>query len=264
MWILKIFLKIFITLLPLRLNWWKRFGIFKTGKMLDMNYVLSVASNHFEFKKYSKNFKHIMEIGPGDSLYSALIAFKNGANVCYFLDHYPHAEAGCTQIANLLKENLIDTSKCSIHYWTDGLDAFTKLEDSEVDFIWSHTVLQHIPKEELPIYLKEMFRVLSPGGVMSHKIDFKDCISGGLNNLRFSTAVWESSVFRRSGFYTNRIRYNQMIELFLASGFDLIDEKITYFDKLPILKKALSKDFVNLREVDLMVSGCHIVARKRI
>lgn len=263
MWMLKIFLKISISILPFGLDWWKRFGIFKTGNMLDMNYALSVATKHIVNKKYSKNFKYVMEIGPGDSLYSALIAFKSGANVCYFLDHYPHAKAGYTQVTSLLKENLIDTSKCSIYYWTDGLNAFTKLHDSEIDFIWSHTVLQHIPKEELAIYISEMFRVLSPGGVMSHKIDYKDCISGGLNNLRFSNSVWESSIFRSSGFYTNRTRHNQMIKLFLSFGFEIIENNITYFDKLPISKKALSKDFSNLTESDLMVSGCHIVARKR-
>ena len=65
----------------------------------------------------------------------------------------------------------------------------------------------------------ELFRILKPNGVCSHRVDLRDCLDGGLNNLRFSEARWEDALFRKSGFYTNRIRFREMVEIFEQAGF---------------------------------------------
>ena len=50
--------------------------------------------------------------------------------------------------------------------------------------------------------------------MISHQIDLRDHLGGGLNNLRFSDSLWESNFFVKSGFYTNRISFDKMISIF--------------------------------------------------
>lgn len=90
-----------------------------------------------------------------------------------------------------------------------------------IDFIWSQAVLEHIRKSEFLDTMLELHRILRPNGVCSHVVDLKDHLGGALNNLRFSEKLWESNFMASSGFYTNRIRYSEMLDIFHQAGFSV-------------------------------------------
>ena len=72
-------------------------------------------------------------------------------------------------------------------YLTSGLESLKEIDDNSVDYIFSHSVLEHVRKYELNALIKEMYRVLKPNGVISHNINYKDHLDDSLNNLRFSS-----------------------------------------------------------------------------
>ena len=143
----------------------------------------------------------------------------------------------------------------------EGLNSIKSLPDGSVDFIWSQAVLEHIDYYEFDELMTEFRRVIRPEGCCSHRIDLRDHLSGGLNNLRFTEEVWESSWMKNSGFYTNRIRFKDMINRFEASGFECQVVHVDRWDGLPIKRSLLSKQFVVIQDDDLIVSGFDVILR---
>ena len=62
--------------------------------------------------------------------------------------------------------------------------------------------------------LLELRRIQRSEGVGSHCVSISDILGGKLNDLRFSRRIWESSLMANSGFYTNRLRYRELLRLF--------------------------------------------------
>jgi hypothetical protein len=58
-----------------------------------------------------------------------------------------------------------------------------------------------------------------PNGIGSHHTAFGDIFGGKLNDLRFNARIWEFSLVANSGFYTNRIRFTELLQLFRETGF---------------------------------------------
>ncbi len=108
----------------------------------------------------------------------------------------------------------------------------------------------------------EFFRILKSDGVCVHRVDLKDHLGGGLNNLRFSEATWEGALFRKSGFYTNRIRFVEMVEIFEQAGFICTLPQVLRWEQLPTPHKKLNPSFRQLTDDDLLVSGFDIVLKK--
>ena len=109
----------------------------------------------------------------------------------------------------------------------------------------------------------ELFRVLRPAGVSVHQIDLRDHLGGGLNNLRFSEALWEGRLFRNSGFYTNRIRFREMVAIFEGAGFDCQVTRIDRWEKLPTPRNSLDQQFRHVTEDDMLVRTFDVVLRRR-
>ena len=65
-----------------------------------------------------------------------------------------------------------------------------------------------------------------------------------------------------SGFYTNRLRYCDMKEIFLMSGFEIIKEDLKTWKELPMKKNKLNLDFINYDESDLLVKEAMVVLKK--
>ena len=109
--------------------------------------------------------------------------------------------------------------------------------------------------------MQQLRRIIKKDGICSHCIDFRDHLGGNLNNLRFSEKLWESDFFARSGFYTNRIRYQKMAKLFRKAGFNTEVIQLKRWDKLPISKTRLSDKFRELSDENLCLSGCDVILR---
>ena len=93
-------------------------------------------------------------------------------------------------------------------------------------------------------------------------IDLKDHFSGLLNNLRFSKNTWESNLFANSGFYTNRIRFCKMIDIFKALYGGVIVSKEYRWNALPLDRNLLDLEYVNLSDQDLLVSAFDVILTK--
>ena len=150
---------------------------------------------------------------------------------------------------------------CRALYGTSRLASLRAIPDESVDFIWSHTVLQHIRRVEFLETMRELRRMLRANGISSHWVYLQDTIGGALNNLRFRESVWESPFMAGSGFYTNRIRYSEMLELFKDAGFKPEVITVNRWDRLPTLRSTLSDRFKDLAEEDFCVRCFHVILR---
>lgn len=197
------------------------------------------------FKHFSstnpKNGFTMLELGPGDSVLSALFGYLNGAEAIYLLDVGSFASADIDLYRDAYdrwcKKNLLvrkppdfksfDAFLSSINalYLFDGLSGFENIKDSSVDFIFSHSVLEHVRKSEIDNVLSELYRISKPGAISSHNVDYMDHLGGAQNNLLFSDAIWESAFFAESGFYTNRIPADVLHQKIRDVGFNIIQEE---------------------------------------
>ena len=131
-----------------------------------------------------------------------------------------------------------------------------------MDFIYSQAVLEHIRLREFNNFIGESHRVLKVGGVSSHQIDLKDHLGGGLNNLRINEKLWESSIFSRSGFYTNRIGYSDIIKAFEDNGFVTNVSGFEQWDQPPIAIESMAQCFKSRSIHDLKIKQFDVLARK--
>ena len=150
-------------------------------------------------------------------------------------------------------------ARCNAEYRVGGLDAMRTIPGGSVDFIWSQAVLEHIPKRDFLETMKELRRTLRKGGCCSHTVDLADHFNGQLNNLRFSESRWESPLFADSGFYTNRIRFGEMMAMFESAGFKAAQIDSKNWEQLPTARRLLDAHFSTLADKDLLTYGFDVV-----
>ena len=87
-WLLKILLKIIFSRLPIPYSFWKLIGFFKHGKMDSCEYAIKIFNLHFNraFPQKLPSNLNILELGPGDSIASAIIGYAYGASCIYLVD----------------------------------------------------------------------------------------------------------------------------------------------------------------------------------
>jgi hypothetical protein len=273
-WPVKLGGKLILARLPVSNDRWARLTLFKHGAMDDPAYAYGVFTKHFERASPRAGFV-ALELGPGDSAFSAVIAAAYGARRTYLIDVDDFA---CRDVelyldmARFLRHRGLPApdltgvrsldevlARCSAGYLTDGVASLRQLPDGSIDFSWSHAVLEHVRKAELPVMLRELHRVTALGGASSHVIDLEDHLAHALNNLRFPEGVWESRLFAESGFYTNRMRRSQLLELFQSTGFEIEVVAEDRWERLPTSRAALAEEFRRLEEDELGVRGVEVV-----
>ncbi len=283
-WWLRITAKVLLSRLPVGYAVWKRLGLFVHGDMnqpanaLD-TFLMHVKTAGLQLPLHDETNFALLELGPGDSVFTALIARAFGVRCTWLVDagafamSDPAVYAGMAQY--LLEQGYtlpfstdfsdIDDvlTKCNACYLTDGVSSLAQIPDNSIDFCLSNAVLEHIPKLDFFRLVCELKRVLKPDGTCVHRVDLKDHLGGGLNNLRFSEAAWEGPLFSRSGFYTNRIRYAEMLAFFEQAGFACVIPRKISWDTLPIARSALAVEFQALPDENLLVSGFDIVLRHK-
>lgn len=278
-WYAKIAAKLALSRLPLGYGFWRKLNLFMHGSMHDPEYAHSVYRLHFERSRFARKQGGFvaLEVGPGDSLSSAIVAKTYGARVCYLVDSGAfavedlapyHAMCGHMVSLGLSPPDLSKVSdlqgvlaKCGAIYKTQGLNSIREIPSGSIDFIWSQAVLEHIRRHEFPDFMRELRRVSRPDGISSHRVDLRDHLGGSLNNLRFSPRLWESGWMAKSGFYTNRIQYGEMIGLFRQAGFGVEILSVERWASLPTPRRALNVSFRSLPDDDLLVSGFDVLLR---
>jgi SAM-dependent methyltransferase len=248
--------------------------------MDSREYAIRIFNNHVEKAGMAGQLagKTILEIGPGDSISTAIIAAAHGARAILVdagpfvrVDTAPYrslisALAGsglsvpgglqdCNDVTGIL-------ARCNARYLTEGLASLRQLENDSIDLMFSQAVLEHVRKHEFLETMKECRRILKPDGVCSHHIDLQDHLAGALNNLRFSARVWESDFFAKSGFYTNRIQFSRMRELFIKAGFQVECLYVRRWSALPTPRQSLAGEFRGIADDELSVSGFDVLLRR--
>ena len=97
------------------------------------------------------------------------------------------------------------------------------LGPNSIDFHVSYTVLEHIPPEVLRRIFREGRRLLRPGGLFVHCIDFSDHFAhsddsiSSVNFLQYSDGEWDGLAGNRY-MYHNRLRVDEFEELLRGEG----------------------------------------------
>jgi SAM-dependent methyltransferase len=264
--------KLMLSRLPAGYGVWRRLMLFRHGAMGDPAYALQVFRTHFAHARIParKGFT-ALELGPGDSLASAVIAAAHGATRTHLVDVGAFATMDLRVYRDLCRylrgqglrppdlERVRDLQTllevCRATYGTDGLASLREIPSESVDFAWSHAVLEHVRRREFAAFVRETRRVIREGGVCSHQIDLQDHLGGGLNNLRITSRWWETDWMARSGFYTNRLRMREMIREFESAGFAVGAVSTTLWDALPTPLTTLAPEFRGLEVSDLLVKS---------
>jgi predicted SAM-dependent methyltransferase len=278
-WWFKVLSKIVVYRLPVSYQFWQSISLFDDGKMEVPEYAYNVFSKHFkdvsQQKPLPKKFVSL-ELGPGDSLFSALISHSFGGGKSYLVDAgdftiqelEPYKQmATFLSKKNLpLPDGIYEANSvseimaiCNADYLRSGLASLQSLESNSVDFIWSQAVLEHVKRSEFLDNMKELRRIIRKEGVCSHVVDLRDHIDCSLNNLRFSEKIWESNFIANSGFDTNRIRYPQMLDMFKEAGFVIESVQTNRWESLPIERSKLDQQFASFTDEELCISGFSVI-----
>jgi len=276
-WPLVIAAKIVLSRLPFSYRFWRALKFFRHGAMGRPDYAWKVSSRHFGRARMSRDGRGftVLELGPGDSVATAISAYAVGATMVFLVDdgRYARQDPGayramCEFLGGLgLPVPAMEATRsmeallaaCNAHYLTDGIASLRSLPDGVVDLCFSQAVLEHVRKAEFADLVGELRRVTRRDGVGSHRIDLGDHLAGGLNNLRFSDTVWESPLFARSGFYTNRIRYREMLEIFTERGFSAEVVQVDRWAELPTDRGSFASRFRHLDDEELRVFGFDVL-----
>jgi SAM-dependent methyltransferase len=280
-WWCRIIAKIALSRLPLGGRTWQRLGLFSPGGMDDPDYACSVFEHHYRVAGAPPPGFAFLELGPGDSLASAVIGRAYGAKRGWLIDS--GAYASCDMgLYHRLAERLeaghpaVDLAhvraapdpkamlaELSVRYLENGLAGLRDVPGGSCDMVFSQAVLEHVPRDEFAATMVEIYRILKHGGISTHQVDFRDHLGGGLNNLRFSDAMWEAPCFaRRSGFYTNRLRLSEMMAMMRAAGFAVEIAARERWEQLPISRPALELRFRGMSDEDLATWSAFVVLKK--
>jgi SAM-dependent methyltransferase len=201
--------KLVLSKVPIPYSAWSRLNLFRHGKMDSAEYAISCFDTHWQAWRGTTPPATVLEIGPGDSIASAFIARARGVSKTYLVDagyfahqrledyraliaHFDPGEKSAELLAAPTIDELLRFAHCS--YLTEGVKSLASIPDASVDLLFSHATLEHVPAGDLAELMHQTRRILKPGGVVSHQIDLRDHLGGGLNNLRFSHNYW-----RRTG-----------------------------------------------------------------
>ncbi len=280
-WYLKIAAKMALSRLPLSYAFWQRLALFRHGEMDDPEVAIAMLQRVMKAAGLGPRLEglSVLEIGPGDALSTAVVAQAFGARAVTLIDAGVFARqdiepyialigalsekgydvrrlAGVSSVPELLE-------RCHARYLTAGLESVASLEPNSVDFVFSNAVLEHIRLDDFAPMCRALWRAMRSDAVAFHTVDLRDHLAYGLNNLRFSAETWEAPLFARSGFYTNRIRYSEMIRLFGEAGFHVEVLRKAAFDQVPIERRHLAPPFRGLSNEELRIADFDMLLRKR-
>ncbi len=276
-WWIKILGQVLASSLPVTYRFWHRIGLFEHGRMEDPSYAYGVFTKHFNGVCFGR--RHTgwvgLELGPGDSLFSAQISHCFHATACYLVDagdfagreikRYKGMSVWLQQhglpvpsldhVASV--EDILETYNST--YLTAGLASLKAIPTGSVDFIWSHAVLQSVRRTEFLETLVELRRVLRDDGACSHLVSLVDLSVGALNHLRFPAFVWESNAIARCGMYSNRYRFSEMLEMFQKAGFNVEVVEVKTWNQLPTPRWKLDRQFQAMSDDELLINGFAVI-----
>lgn len=114
-----------------------------------------------------------------------------------------------------------------VQYFAPADATLTGLESNSVDVVTSSLVLEHVPQASISRIYREMYRILRPGGIMSHSIDMSDHYSHSdktVSPWNFLTLTERQWRFANPSFlFQNRLRSSEHQQLILDAGFSIVE-----------------------------------------
>ncbi len=276
-WWGKICVKLVLSLLPVPPAAWQRLGLFRHGAMDEPAYADGIFHAHWKRARQPElHGATVLELGPGDSIATAVLAAANGARAV-LVDSGAYAShdlsvyrvlAGRLSARGLPAPDLASAQslvevleRCGATYLTDGLSSLRDIPAGSIDLVFSQAVLEHIRRHEFEETIAELARVLKSGGAASHRVDLRDHLGGSLNNLRIPARVWESRWFSGAGFYTNRLSCSEMLEVFQKFYASAEHVATLTWERPPLERRKIAREFQNRPDSDMMIGGFDVVLR---
>jgi hypothetical protein len=179
-WWVRIAAKIVLSRLPVGYSFWKRLGLFEHGDMNQPDRALETFVTHAKTAGFlpvaSQVDFSVLELGPGDSIFTALIARAHGASRVWLVDSGPFAttdpQAYTNMAVYLLDQDIalpfVSTfsdfqgvlAACNGVYLTNGVAALSNIPSQSVDFCFSNAVLEHIPQQDFSRLASALWNML--------------------------------------------------------------------------------------------------------
>jgi hypothetical protein len=282
-WWAKIGTKIVLSRLVRDYRQRKALGVFRHGRR-DYDIAPHIRLTEDTFERHAcyaeGEVTGFVELGPGDSLGSVLVAASRGVSRSWLVDVGDFATpdmAVYRSIAEMLDRKVpgfaarVDLSSrdrmlasIGATYLTRGVASLREIPAGAADIVLSTSVLEHVRRHEFDALVAETFRILRPGGTGHHSVDLMDHLGGALNHLRFSKKVWEGSLFANSGFYTNRLCFEEVLATMRAAGFEVAVRQIARWPLVPTSRRLLAAPFRDLPEEDLRIANFDVLLRRPV
>ena len=270
-WPIILILKLFISNFKILKDIAIYLGYFSPGDPKNLVRTINVTNEHLNTcKRHIKNteIKTFLEIGPGGSNFSFIPAIEHCCSKAILIDIIPLKYDILKRIdinQHLSEERIefIRKYRKTGEYSYEDCGIFSYDSKIEFDVVISHSVIQHIHREMIGDFFRKLNKITKFNGIHSHHIDFKDCFSGGMNQLRFSHKFWSKDCIKNSGFYTNRHRLSFYLGSIQEYGFEVMDCKISRHERPFINNYWVHSDIAS--EVigdDLSISNAVLTFRK--
>ncbi len=255
MWKLKVLIQFFLSKLPMgeKINYLlqqlhKTHSVEKTARrIIGLSESLKKINEHIRLEGIV-----VVEIGTGWQPICSILLYLMGVKACHTYDHVSHVRfelvkmlidgiekhldelAKITSVhVDVLKKRLLGLkdsnnlddffSKANIIYHAPADATETGLEDKSVDLVYSHAVLEHVPREVAYNLTIESKRILKDSGAAYHLIGLHDHYTSfdkkitKVNFLKYPEWLWSFFVYNKIS-YHNRLREKQFLDIFKSCG----------------------------------------------
>jgi hypothetical protein len=257
----------------------KKLGLFLHGN-LDRNierhatFVNNVLAQHARYD--ARPASALVELGPGNSLATALFAAAHGLSRTWLVDVGDFASddmALYRKAAGLIEGPAADThfdfadratmlASVNATYLTNGVASLAEIPSGSVDVILSTSVLEHVGRSEFRTLMSELFRVLTASGTAYHEVDLMDHLGGEQNHYRIAESAWEHPLLANSGFYTNRFTCSEIVAMMRDAGFEAALTRIARWSTPPTPRAAFAEPFRSMPEDELSIASFGVMLRK--
>lgn len=298
MWKIKVLIQFFLSKLPMgeKLNYLlqrinKSHNEENTKKrIVDLSKSLRQINKHTPLEGAT-----VVEIGTGWEPICSVLLYLMGVKTCHTYDHVRHVRYSLVEMLvrsieseldeiskithiplsvlekrflNLKKSSNLDDffSQTNIVYHAPGDASKTGLEENSVDLVYSHAVLEHVPKKIIYDLTIESKRVLKSSGVAYHLIGLHDHYSSfdkkvtKVNFLKYPEWLWSFFVKNKIS-YHNRLREKHFLNIFEECGANTVwlEHKIDPNDINVLRNMKIDKYFHGMSYEELAVYQTEII-----
>lgn len=220
--------------------------------------------------------KVCLELGPGNSYITAYNLLLNGAKKVILVDKFPrrrndyktnkmyHKEIDYVKDKYKLKNLFFlknDNVNSKYIEFIDGDIAKIHFK-KQLDFVLSFRVLEHI--RNVKEVVSKFSDIIKHGGFMYHSIDLRDHYNFNKPFLfyKYSCKTWNRYLTREGVSYTNRLRYDDYMNIFFNNNFFVLfeDKEYFYIDE----DQYISSDFQNKCISTLKIGILSILLKNKI